>query len=88
MNQYVLFVDDEPDNLTLFEAGCADRFPVLTTTSGIEALELLRRYEVAVLLADQRMPKSRASSCSNAPKPSTQRSCACWSRPIPISRPP
>lgn len=56
-NQYVLFVDDEPENLAVFEAACADRFPVLTTTSGIEALELLRRHEVAVLLADQRMPE-------------------------------
>jgi C4-dicarboxylate-specific signal transduction histidine kinase len=57
MNQYVLFVDDEPENLAVFEAACADRFPVLTTTSGLEALELLRRHEVAVLLADQRMPE-------------------------------
>ena len=57
MNQYVLFVDDEPDNLAVFEAACADRFPVLTTTSGIEALSLLRQHEVAVLLADQRMPE-------------------------------
>lgn len=57
MNQYVLFVDDEPENLAVFEAACADRFPVLTTTTAVEALELLRRHEVAVLLADQRMPK-------------------------------
>jgi C4-dicarboxylate-specific signal transduction histidine kinase len=57
MNQYVLFVDDEPENLAVFEAQCADRFPVLTTTTAACALELLRQHEVAVLVADQRMPK-------------------------------
>jgi signal transduction histidine kinase len=53
---HVLFVDDEPENLAVFEAACAERFSVLTTSTAAEALELLRSHEVAVLLADQRMP--------------------------------
>lgn len=56
MTAHVLFVDDEPENLAVFEAACADRFSVLTATSGVEALEILRTTDVAVLLADQRMP--------------------------------
>jgi two-component system sensor histidine kinase/response regulator len=52
----VLFVDDEPENLAVFEAACAGRFSVLTATTGVEALEIMRSTDVAVLLADQRMP--------------------------------
>jgi C4-dicarboxylate-specific signal transduction histidine kinase len=53
---HVLFVDDEPENLAVFEAACADRFPVLTAASAAKGLELMRSHEVGVLLADQRMP--------------------------------
>ena len=53
----VLYVDDEPDNLTVFEAACADRFSVLIASSAGQALELLRTHVVSVLLADQRMPQ-------------------------------
>jgi two-component system NtrC family sensor kinase len=52
----VLYVDDEPDNLTVFEAACADRFSVLIANSSAQALELLRSHVVCILLADQRMP--------------------------------
>lgn len=57
MTPFVLFVDDEPDNLAVFEACCADTFEVLTASSAEEALELMRTHEVAVILADQRMPE-------------------------------
>jgi len=56
MTYHVLFVDDEPENLFVFEAACADRFAVLTASSARTALELMRTHEVAVLIADQRMP--------------------------------
>jgi signal transduction histidine kinase len=52
----VLYVDDDRANLTVFEAACAREFDVLTTSSGVEALEVMHRREIAVLLADQRMP--------------------------------
>ena len=53
---YVLYVDDEPSNLVVFEAGLEGEMPVLTASSGGRALELMREHEVAVLLTDQRMP--------------------------------
>ncbi len=52
----VLYVDDDTSNLVVLQAACGDEFRVETATSGAEALEFLARREVAVLLADQRMP--------------------------------
>jgi signal transduction histidine kinase len=57
MTCHVLFVDDEPENLFVFEAACAERFAVLTASSARTAIELMRTHEVAVLIADQRMPE-------------------------------
>ncbi|HEV8550291.1 MAG TPA: response regulator [Polyangiaceae bacterium] len=56
MTYDVLYVDDEPDNLAVFEAAFADRFSVLLAHSALEALDLMRHHQVLVLLADQRMP--------------------------------
>ena len=56
MSRTVLFVDDDRDNLAVCEAVCADDFEVLTATSGVLALELMRAHEVAVVVSDQRMP--------------------------------
>lgn len=52
----VLYVDDEADNLVVFEALYGETFRVATATSGPQALERLRDHEVAVLVTDQRMP--------------------------------
>lgn len=52
----ILYVDDERDNLVVFEALCEGHFDALTAESGEEALAILACEEVAVLLADQRMP--------------------------------
>jgi two-component system NtrC family sensor kinase len=52
----VLFVDDESANLLVCEATCSETFNVITAQSAAEALELLKREEVAVIVADQRMP--------------------------------
>lgn len=56
MTAYLLFVDDDVANLIVWEAACADRFPVLTASHGEQALELMRVHEVAVVVSDQRMP--------------------------------
>jgi C4-dicarboxylate-specific signal transduction histidine kinase len=56
MTYDLLFVDDEPENLTVFEAACAERYSVLIASSARQALELLRQNVVSVLIADQRMP--------------------------------
>jgi DNA-binding NtrC family response regulator len=55
----VLYVDDEPDNLTLFRLTFGSDFDVRTAGSGAEALELLARHDIAVLLSDERMPNMR-----------------------------
>jgi CheY-like chemotaxis protein len=56
MTYDVLFVDDEPENLTVFEAACGERYSVLIASSALQALELLRQHQVSVLITDQRMP--------------------------------
>ena len=52
----VLFVDDEPNNLTLFRLHFGAEIPLLTAKSGREALDLLAREDVCMVLTDERMP--------------------------------
>lgn len=52
----VLFVDDDEANLVVCEASISDEFDVLTALTAEAALELMSQHEVAVLVADQRMP--------------------------------
>ena len=56
MTAKVLFVDDDEANLVVCEAACGANFGVLTATSAEAALECMRREEVGVIVADQRMP--------------------------------
>lgn len=56
MKRDILYVDDEMDNIIVFEAAFEDDFNVLTADSGQEALEILERVPVPVVVADQRMP--------------------------------
>jgi len=55
----ILFVDDEPANLQLFRLQLGERYDVLTASHGLEALELLERESVGVVLSDERMPGMR-----------------------------
>jgi two-component system response regulator HupR/HoxA len=52
----VLVVDDEPDILRAFGFNYGDEFDVLTADSGARGLEVLAATDVAVIVADQRMP--------------------------------
>jgi len=56
MSYKILIVDDEPANLRSLERLFRKDYEVLTAASGAEALELLQRDDVAVLITDQRMP--------------------------------
>jgi signal transduction histidine kinase len=61
----VLYVDDDVRNLHAFRLSFKDRFRLVTAGSGHEALEILAREPIAVLLADQRMPEmSGAELCA------------------------
>jgi signal transduction histidine kinase len=57
MSELILYVDDEEPNLAVFEATFEADFDVATVGSGEQALAFMRQREVAVLLADQRMPR-------------------------------
>jgi signal transduction histidine kinase len=53
----VLYVDDEPENLFGFKTALRRRFKILTAGSGKEALEILDRELIGVVISDQRMPE-------------------------------
>ena len=57
MKRDVLYVDDEADNLIVFQASFDEYFNVVTAESAQEALELLERQAFPVVIADQRMPR-------------------------------
>jgi DNA-binding response OmpR family regulator/signal transduction histidine kinase len=52
----ILAVDDEPDVLDVLRRALEEQYQVFTATSGPEALEILRREEIDLLITDQRMP--------------------------------
>ena len=52
----ILYVDDEPDNLRVFELTFRSEFSILTASSADEGMEILNTNPVAVVLSDQRMP--------------------------------
>lgn len=57
MKRDILYVDDENENLVVFEATFEEHFNVVTATSGAKALELLAERSFPVVIADQRMPR-------------------------------
>jgi len=52
----VLYVDDEVENLRIFELTFRRDFKILTAQSGREGLELMSQHPVAVVLSDHKMP--------------------------------
>jgi response regulator RpfG family c-di-GMP phosphodiesterase len=53
----VLYIDDEPHNLTSFKASFRRHFNIYTVEEAAEARKILEHKEVHVILSDQRMPK-------------------------------
>ncbi|MDD2196020.1 MAG: response regulator [Bacteroidales bacterium] len=54
----VLYVDDEPINLKLFELNFTDIFNLITASSGFQGLEILENNpDISVVVSDMRMPK-------------------------------
>jgi len=56
-NYRILLVDDEIGNLENMLFALELSFDIITAVSGLEALEILAREKIAVIIADQRMPK-------------------------------
>ena len=53
----ILLVDDEPEILFSLRGLLRQEFELYTAESGAEALEILRRHPVHVIMTDQRMPQ-------------------------------
>ncbi len=56
-NVTILYVDDEPINLTLFELNFRKKYKIVTAESGMEGLEKLSKDdEIIVVISDMKMP--------------------------------
>ncbi len=53
----ILYVDDELNNLVSFKAVFRIKYNIFTAISGEEAITLLRKNEVNIIITDQRMPQ-------------------------------
>jgi two-component system response regulator HupR/HoxA len=53
----LLIIDDEKEILRSLTLTFADDYEVFTASSGVEALALLEREDIALVIADQRMPE-------------------------------
>ena len=53
----ILYIDDEKDNLTVFYSTFRRDFQVHLAESGKEGLELMKKHEMHLVIADQRMPE-------------------------------
>jgi len=56
MQYTILAVDDEPANLRMVERLLRKDYRVLTANDGEQALEILKREQVSLIITDQRMP--------------------------------
>ena len=53
---HVLYIDDEPHNLTAFKAAFRRDFTVFLANSAKEAHKIIEENDIHVILSDQRMP--------------------------------
>ncbi|MBM4388821.1 MAG: response regulator, partial [Deltaproteobacteria bacterium] len=53
----ILIVDDEPDAVAVLEELLQDDFNVIPAYGGEEALKILSKEQVGMLLCDQKMPR-------------------------------
>jgi response regulator RpfG family c-di-GMP phosphodiesterase len=56
MSHTILAVDDEPANLRMLERLLRKKFSILKAASGEEALQILEKSQVSMIMTDQRMP--------------------------------
>jgi len=55
----ILYVDDDTNNLLVFNSAFIDHFEVVTCSSPKEALAILEEREFPIVIADQRMPEMK-----------------------------
>ena len=57
MKPKILYVDDEPINLLLFEANLDKKFEVLKAENGVKGLEIIKsNLDIKVVFSDMKMP--------------------------------
>ncbi len=56
-NYNILYVDDERQNLVSFKATFRKHYTVYSAQSGKEAIEILRKQDIDLIISDQRMPE-------------------------------
>src|SRR5688500_7567228 len=56
MKPIIFYIDDEPHNLTVFEASLPSDWDIKTYSNPMQALEALEKIAPHVIVADQRMP--------------------------------
>lgn len=52
----ILYVDDEPHNLTAFKASFRRLFNIFTAESAAEGRKILEEQDIQIIITDQRMP--------------------------------
>ena len=57
MNISILYIDDEPINIQLFEINFRKFYTVYSAISGKEALEIIQNTPIDFLISDYRMPE-------------------------------
>lgn len=58
MDMYkILLVDDEPDNLALLYRTLRGKYDIMKTTSPIEALDILNKNKIDLVISDHKMPE-------------------------------
>lgn len=61
MNRRVVYVDDEPHNLTVFEAALTESWQIFTFDKPEEALARVKEIDPAIIVSDQRMPSTKGA---------------------------
>ncbi len=58
MSAHILYVDDEPHNLSAFTATYRRLYKIFTAESADEGRKILEQEDIHVIITDQRMPKT------------------------------
>ncbi len=65
----ILYVDDEPINLRLFELMFKSQYEVITASSGPEALEIIKNCDdIKLVVTDMKMPRMNGIEFVNKAK--------------------
>ncbi len=56
--EHILYVDDEPDNLTVFKSNFRRYYKVHTALTAEEGMQILQEQDIKIIITDQRMPNT------------------------------